>query len=280
MSSAALAARRRPGGFLEQNLSHLLGNLEAIHRADALGARRGFLQGLPARAKIVAALLLVAGVVASTSLAAILAAFAAAVLLAAGSRLQAQLLLRLVWGSVLVFTGSVLLPSLVLTPGPVLTHVPLVGWPVTVTGLHIFLLLLARAETSATWLALLALTTPWPRLLVALQSLRVPTVVIALFSTTYRYLVLLLETSIEMFHSRRSRMVGPLAGSARRQLLLATAGTLLHKTATLSQEVHSAMQARGFRGRVYPLQPEPFRFSEACTMLVALAAAVGLAAAR
>jgi energy-coupling factor transporter transmembrane protein EcfT len=190
------------------------------------------------------------------------------------------MLLRLTWGGVLLFTGAVMLPSLVMTPGPPIARLPVVGWQITATGMHIFVLLLVRAEASATFLVLLVLTTPWPRLLAALQVLRVPAVVVALLSTTFRYLVLLLETSVEMFQSRRSRLVGPLAPAAKRRLMVATAGTLLDKTAALSQEVHSAMQSRGFRGRVYLLKEEPAGWSEALAILVSLAAAVGLAMAR
>lgn len=275
MTTAAFA-KRRPGGFLEHNLGHLLEGLEAINRAEAISGGSGLLQELSPRSKIVSALLLVAGVVASTSIPALSIALAGAFVLALASRVQTRMLLRLTWGSVLVFTGAVMLPSLVMTPGEAIARVPVVGWQVTATGLHIFLLLLIRAETSATFLVLLVLTTPWPRLLAALQALRVPAVVIALFSTTFRYLILLLETSIEMFQSRRSRRVGPLAPGAKRSLMAATAGTLLDKTAALSQEVHSAMQSRGFRGRVYLLKQESAGWDEGVPILVSLAAAAGL----
>lgn len=275
MTTAAFA-KRRPGGFLEHNLGHLLEGLEAINRAEAISGGSGLLQELSPRSKIVSALLLVAGVVASTSIPALSIALAGAFVLALASRVQTRMLLRLTWGSVLVFTGAVMLPSLVMTPGEEIARVPVVGWQVTATGLHIFLLLLIRAETSATFLVLLVLTTPWPRLLAALQALRVPAVVIALFSTTFRYLILLLETSIEMFQSRRSRRVGPLAPGAKRSLMAATAGTLLDKTAALSQEVHSAMQSRGFRGRVYLLKQESAGWDEGVPILVSLAAAAGL----
>ena len=276
MTSAAFASKHRPGGFIEHNLGHLLEGLEAINRAEAISDTSGLLQRLSPRSKIISALLLVAGVVASTSIPALWIALAGAVVLAAASRVQTQMLLRLTWGSVLVFTGAMMLPSLVMTPGPLIARIPVVGWQVTATGFHIFLLLLTRAEASATFLVLLVLTTPWPRLLAAMQALKVPAVVVALFSTTFRYLILLLETSVEMFQSRRSRMVGPLAPAAQRRLLAATAGTLLDKTAALSQEVHSAMQSRGFRGRVYLLKQETAGWDEALAILISLAAAAGL----
>lgn len=274
--TSAFASKHRPGGFLENNLGHLLEGLEAINRAEEVSGRSGLLQRLSPRSKIISALLLVVGVVASTSIPALSVALAGALVMAAASRVQTQTLLRLTWGSVLVFTGAVMLPSLVMTPGLVIARVPVVGWQVTATGLHIFLLLLVRAEASATFLVLLVLTTPWPRLLAAMQTLRVPAVVVALFSTTFRYLILLLETSIEMFQSRRSRQVGPLAPAARRRLMASTAGTLLDKTAALSQEVHSAMQSRGFRGRVHLLKVEAAGWDDVLVVLVSLGAAVGL----
>jgi len=53
-----------------------------------------------------------------------------------------------------------------------------------------------------------------------------------------------------MFESRECRLVGVLEASDRRRLAAASAGVLLGKTLQFSGEVHTAMQARGFRGEI------------------------------
>jgi cobalt/nickel transport system permease protein len=71
----------------------------------------------------------------------------------------------------------------------------------------------------------------------------------------YRYLFLLLNSVTDMFEARRSRSVGgdddPRQG---RRFVAATAGALFGKAHTLSEEVHQAMVARGYRGDATTLE--------------------------
>jgi energy-coupling factor transporter transmembrane protein EcfT len=94
---------------------------------------------------------------------------------------------------------------------------------------------------------LLVFSTPLPKLLRALHHLRVPGVVVTLVAMTYRYIFLLLRLSLEMFQSRRSRLVTNLTPTERRKLISSTAGVLVTKSYALSQDVYDAMRARGYR---------------------------------
>ena len=79
---------------------------------------------------------------------------------------------------------------------------------------------------------------------------RLPVVLVAILGMTYRYMFLFLQTARDMFESRETRMVGVLEPADRRRLAAASAGVLLGKTLQVSGEVHTAMQARGFRGEI------------------------------
>lgn len=242
--------------FLEHNITHLMQGWDLIQRADTIGLRRGPLQQMAAPAKIVAAALLVLAVVTSTHLAPILGIFLLTLSFALLSSGLFFSLFRIAWVSVFMFTGVMSLPALFLTAGAPLLKLPVVGWTLTATGLHIFLLLLQRAETAVTITLAVILTTPWPKLLAGLRTLKIPSLVVALIGTTYRYVILLLESALDMMQSRRSRLVGPLPPRERRRLLVSTGGVLFSKSAALSQEVHDAMLARGFRGHTYLLGEE------------------------
>jgi cobalt/nickel transport system permease protein len=65
---------------------------------------------------------------------------------------------------------------------------------------------------------------------------------------TYRYIFLLLHTSSDMFMARRSRLVGRANSREERRFVTSAMGNLWSKTAALSEEVHSAMLARGYAG--------------------------------
>jgi cobalt/nickel transport system permease protein len=241
----------RPG-FLEGSIHSFLEVLEHTLESEEVAKRRGFLQSLDPRVKLLGMLGLVIAATTSRRLAVIGAVFLLACILAMGSRVPLRPLAR-TWLGALAFTGLIALPAVFWTPGPVRWHIPLVGWPVALTGIRTAAYLISRVETAATLSMLLVLSTPWTHVLKAMRVLRVPVVLVVVLGMTYRYILLLIGTAREIFESRRSRTVGTLDPGQRRWMAISAAGVLLSKTMYLSGEVYLAMQSRGFRGDVYVL---------------------------
>ena len=239
-------------GFVERNLAALAETWEQAAFADEFSGRAGFLQTLDPRAKILGIGLLILTSVTVRRLPVVLALFLAAGGLATAARVPRRVWLVQVWG-VLAFTGLLALPAVFLTPGPLVGRVPVLGWPVTASGLRTATLLVARAETTATFALTLVLTTRWTHVLKALRVLGVPTVLVVILGMTHRYIFLLLQLAGDFFLARRSRMVGPLDGARSRQVVAGAAGVLLGKSLQMSGEVYQAMQSRGFRGEVRTL---------------------------
>src|SRR5271167_1323969 len=254
---ARRSASRR--GFFERSIGQFMEGLERANRAESVRTARGLLQQFSPQAKLFSILLLVCGVVAAHSLLPIAVILALSVCVALASQIHLSFLVRFVWLGVFGLSGLIAIPALFLTPGAALYRLPFLGWPITDHGLHVTALLLLRTETTATLLVLLILTTPWMDLLRAFRVLRAPKILVALIGMTYRYVFLLLDLSLEMFESRRSRIVAPLRGAERRRMVAAAAGVLLSKSAAMSEEVFDAMQARGYRGEVYLLDAAPVR---------------------
>ena len=123
-------------------------------------------------------------------------------------------------------------------------------WAVTLQGLRSAVFLVGRAETAATFTLLLILSTPWPHILKALRSLGVPVAAVAILGMTHRYIFVLLQSAIQMFEARRSRIVGPMSARERRRFIGAAAGGLLARSFQIASEVHLAMVSRGYRGEV------------------------------
>jgi cobalt/nickel transport system permease protein len=245
--------------------------LERANCAERVSTARGLLQGLSPQAKLFSILVLVCGVVGAHSWLPISAILVLSVCVALASQIHLSFLIRFVWLGVLGLSGLIAIPALFLTPGTAIYRLPVLGWPITDHGLHVTGLLLLRTEATATLLVLLVLSTPWMELLRALRVLRAPKVLVALIGMTYRYVFLLLDLSLEMFESRRSRIVAPLRGAERRKLVAATAGVLLTKSVAMSEEVFDAMQARGYRGEVYLLDAAPIRSYDWMAALLAVA---------
>lgn len=263
--------RRRPGG-LDLLLAGLAGTLDAAREAEALAEAPGFLQRLDPRFKLAGLLLLILAATLARTLTGLGLVFVIALALAAASGIGLGRLIRRVWLGVLLFSGLIALPALVLVPGEALWRLPLLGWPVTLQGLRSAAFLLGRAETAATLGLLLVLTTPWPQVLKALRALGVPAAAVAVLGMTQRYILLLLESAAQMAEARRARLVAPVSGATARRIALASLGALFARSLALAGEVHLAMVARGWRGEVRLL--DSFRAAPRDWAALAVAAAV------
>jgi cobalt/nickel transport system permease protein len=246
IAGVGLLLRRR--GFIERTLASLLRAAEYAADAERSAESGGVLQRVDPRVKVVGLMVLVVVVAASHRLAAIGALFVLALALALLSGIGPGKLAAWVWIPVLLFTGAIALPAIVLVP----------------QGFRSAAYLVARTETAATLSALLVLTTPWPLVLKALRVLKCPIVVVAILGMTYRYIFEILRTALDMFESRRSRTVGELGPIESRRLAASAVGVLLSKSIQLSGDVHLAMQSRGFRGEVYVLPDFRARTADWC----------------
>lgn len=274
---AASGGRRTKGrSFVEKTLAGLSDALERSLYSEAVGAQAGLLQRLDPRVKLVGLLLLIIAAASARSLPVLGAVFFVAVALALLSRLSLRTLATRIWISALIFTGTIALPAIFLTPGRAIAHLPLLGWAITLQGCLSALFLIGRVLTSSTLATTLILTTPWTSVLKALRVLRVPTLFVVILGMTYRYIFLLLQTARDMFESRQSRAVGQLDGAARRQVASASVGVLLSKSFQLSSDVYLAMQSRGYRGEIYTL--DEFQMTPRDWLaMVAFVAVAGLA---
>ena len=245
--------RKRRASFVEQTIAGLGAAVERSLYAEELAKANGLLQALDPRVKVVGLLALVVAAALARNIAVILGLFVFAVALALCSRVSLRTLAARVWSGALLFTGTLALPAIFITPGERIATVPLLGWPITAQGLGAATYLITRVETATTFSLLLILCTPWPHVLKALRVLHVPVVVVVILSMTYRYIFLMLQIARDMFESRQSRMVGKLSGPDSRRLAGASVGVLLSKSLQLSGDVYLAMLARGFRGEIYLL---------------------------
>jgi cobalt/nickel transport system permease protein len=243
----------RSRGAVERSLAAFVDALQHAFYSEELAKKKGLLQRLDPRVKILAILPLIVVAALARQLWIIAALFAIAIAIAFLSKVPLRTLARRVWFSVLTFTGFISVPALFLTPGRPIYNLPLLGWAITAQGLRAAMYLIMRAETAATFSVLLVICTPWSNVLKALRVLRLPMVLVVILGMTYRYIFLLLQTARDMFDSRKSRMVGQLGGRELRRVATASAGVLVSKTLQLSGDVYMAMRSRGFRGEVYVL---------------------------
>ena len=202
------------GNFIERTFASLIAASEYAASAERMALAGGVLQKVDPRIKVAGLFGLVAVVAASRALVAIGSLFGVGLILVLLSRIRLRRIAAWVWMPVLLFTGTIALPAIFITPGQ-----PLVAFRdivITRQGLRSAAFLVSRAETAATLSALLVFTTPWPWVLKSLRTFKCPIVLVAILGMTYRYIFVILQTAFEMFESRKSRTVGVLEPRERR----------------------------------------------------------------
>ncbi len=263
--------------FLERTLAGLTANASRTLQSERAARLPGLLQGRDARAKLVTML---GGLTLIASLRHFLPlalCYALIVALAGASRLDVGAWARRVWLSVPIFVGALALPAAlnVVTPGPALLTLwtrPFVA--ITTPGLALAALLTFRVGAAVSLASLIALTTPWNDLLRALQALFIPRLFLHILAMTYRYLLTLLQAATDQFTARRCRTVGPTTNRQGRQFIGASLGALFGKTLALSEAVHGAMLARGYRGEPHSLTR--FRWRTGDTLWLAASVLIGI----
>jgi cobalt/nickel transport system permease protein len=207
---------------------------------------------LDPRAKLVAAFVVVLGVVVSPPMRAAEFALTAALLVAL--TLLSRVPLRAVLGrSALVLpvaaTIALFAPLQALgAPGvSSVAEAYSTGWVVSWS-------IVSKAWLAAYTLILLAATTPAPRLFAALRAARMPTVVLTLLSFVFRYL----ETLRDQLRSLRRALVSRGGGLRGRRLVRTygnVAGNLVVRSYDRGERVYAAMLSRGYDGTLPSAEP-------------------------
>lgn len=274
--------KRRKGSFVETTLTGGANLVRQVMFSDDAAAGPGLLQRVDPRVKLgsLMVLLVAAGLVHHVGV--LVAVYVCTLVMASASRLPLGFFVKRVWLFVPIFTGIVLLPATlsIVMPGQVV--VQLWSWHgtpqgFTAQGLTSAALVVTRVATSISLVVLLTLTTPWTRLLAALRSLGVPRMFVLIIGMAYRYVFVLLGTITDMYEARKARTVGAQAHDrGARAFLSASAGHLFGKAHHLSEEVHQAMVARGYRGDAHTIQTLRLTTFDLAASAVALATAVAV----
>jgi cobalt ECF transporter T component CbiQ len=254
------AGRRQRGSYVEKTVRGLSDALRRALGADDVAAQPGLLQRLDPRVKVASTLVLLVAAAFVRNLVVFVVLYGAVLAAAAASRVSVRAFVKRVWLFVPLFTGFVVLPATlnVVTHGHVV--VPLGTWfgvrlGLTSQGLTAAARIVLRVAVSISLVVLVTLTTRWTDLLAGLRGLFVPKLFVQVLAMAYRYTFHLLDTVDDMYVARKARMVRSERDTKRaRADVAASAGALFAKTHALSEEVHMAMIARGYRGETYTLR--------------------------
>ena len=99
------------------------------------------------------------------------------------------------------------LPVIFTTPGAALFSLSLGPWTLTASlpGLERFISIALKSWISVQAAIVLAATTPFPDLLVAMRAVRIPRLLVAIFGLMWRYLFVLVDEALRLLRARAAR---------------------------------------------------------------------------
>jgi cobalt/nickel transport system permease protein len=104
---------------------------------------------------------------------------------------------------------------------------------------------------------LLSCSTRWDYITGALKRFHVPDLFIFVLDITIKYILLLGEFSVEMLYALKLRSVGQ--NKSKQTALSGIAGTMFLKSHEMAEDLHAAMECRGFTGEYHVSRAFRFR---------------------
>jgi cobalt/nickel transport system permease protein len=155
-------------------------------------------------------------------------------------------------------------------PGRPLPALQVGPWLLTPTdaGLLRFASIATRSWLSVQMAVLLVATTSFPDVMHALRHLRMPALLVAIISFTYRYLFVLIDEALRLMRARDARSARLPDRRRGRSLLWQArvagnmAGQLFLRSYDRSDRVYQAMLARGYQGHFLTLNPHRIRATD------------------
>jgi cobalt ABC transporter, permease protein CbiQ len=152
------------------------------------------------------------------------------------------------------------LPIIFTLQGAPLFTLSLGGWTLTATqtGMERFISIVLKSWTSVQAAIVLTTTTPFPDLLLAMRSVKIPRMLVTIFGMMWRYLFVLGDETLRMMRARASRSgqsdtPSLKAGGSiiwRAHVTGGMAGSLFIRAFERSDRIYMAMVARGYDGDV------------------------------
>jgi cobalt/nickel transport system permease protein len=261
--NTAVTGQRRPN-FLRKSIRQMKQTLADELLTESCANQEGVLQRMEPRTKLIAAVsfIIIAGFVRSIPV--LLGLWGLTVVLMLLSGLPVFTMQRRIWGIIPLLTLLASVPAMFnfIIDGSPLCMIYQAPYPSTMLGIHIpahiyisqqgftaAMFLFLRVGLSLSMGVLLVMTTPVARLIKSLQVMGVPSLMVMVIEMSYRYLVLLLNLSIEMFEARRLRTVGVLSMASKRAQVGSSIAALFARSMELTDEVYLAMTARGYTGQ-------------------------------
>lgn len=263
------AASHGKKGFVGKTIDRIFSFLEEAFISESFSKRRGLLQSLDPRAKLVSILAIIFATSLIGDLRVLIFIYVLTLLLSYFSKIEVGFFIKRVWLFIPVFAGIITVPMIfnVFLPGDPLIPVAYLGpgahlgsfsLPesifITKQGSIAAVIFTMRVATCVSAVVLLFLTTPQQIFFKSLRTVGVPKLYVLTLQMTYRYIFLLMDLIREMYVAKKARTIKSRGIVDEQKWVGGRIGYTLIRSLSMSEKVHMAMMSRGFSGEVHIMQ--------------------------
>lgn len=254
--------------FIEKTVLSIQSTFQDMFESDEIAIKRGLMQSLDARVRLLSILLLIVLCNLSSSWQFLCLMVVYSIFVAVLSKVPIKSYIFRVLSVSVIFTGIVLIPSLfnIVKPGNPLIYIGK-NLYITRNGAISSSIFIMRSFVSLSFIYILILSTKWVEILKAFRYFKLPKIFSATLDISFRYITLFLDVASNMFLARKSRSVGKSKGKSERRFVASSMGNLLIRSEYLSSEVYSAMISRGYKGEYKTISDFKFDIFDAVWIL-------------
>ncbi|MDD4899416.1 MAG: cobalt ECF transporter T component CbiQ [Candidatus Omnitrophica bacterium] len=244
--------KRHSNNFIEHSLIGTLDFLKESLFAEEFALKKGFLQLLDPRIKVLTFLLLIIQAVLIKNILILFYLYALCLLLAAISRINLGFFLKRTWVFIPLFSLVIAIPALfsIFSPGEALVTFKLLSikFVITQQGLSGAALFVMRVITCVSFAVLMSITTKHFELLKVLRIFKVPQVFVMIAGMCYRYVYLFIGIIENTYLAIKSRTGTRIHYKRGQQIVAWNIAYLWSRSYCLNEQVYQAMLSRGYTG--------------------------------
>ena len=263
------AVHRGKKSFIGKTIDGIIFFMQDAFVTESFSRRRGLLQSLDPRAKLISILALIVATSTVGNLRILVFAYLFFLLVAFLSKIEIGFFIKRVWLFIPIFSGFLVLPLVFnvffpgdpliqlihLGPGAHLGPIPLPeSIYITKQGVNAATIFMMRVATCVSAIVLLFLTTPQQMLFKSLRSVGIPKLYVLTLSMAYRYIFVLTELVSEMYVAKKARTIKARGMFDEQKWVGGRIGYTLIRSLDMSEKVHMAMMSRGYNGEVRIIQ--------------------------
>jgi cobalt/nickel transport system permease protein len=275
--------------FVGKTIDGILGFMEEAFISESFSRRKGFLQSLDPRAKLVSILVLVFATTLIGNLKLLVFIYLLTLLFSYMSRISVWFFIKRVWLFIPIFAGIIAIPMIfnIFFPGDPLirlatfspnSHLGPFSLPeslyITKQGVNAAVIFVMRVATCVSAVVLLFLTTPQQMLYKSLRTVGVPKIYVLTLEMADRYIFLLMDLVREMHIAKNARTIKARGMFEEQKWVGSRIGYTLIRSLDMSEKVHMAMMSRGYNGDVKIMQEFKMQNRDYISMSIAISMSI------